>query len=129
MSDWGRGVWGLFAWGPSYAATTRTATSQQVDSRSSVSSYYLSGNILALEFECYQGSDWVSPNLVTLTIKPPTGGNTVINNPTALALGRYRHLFDTEGLAPGVYRYRWQGDGVYECANEGSFEILASEVL
>ncbi len=88
----------------------------------------LIGNVCQLDFQVLGDSGWVDPTAVSLILKPPSGAN-VTPEPTRLGPGRYRLNLSTTGLVPGLWRYRWEGSGTYECAAEGEFTILASEVL
>lgn len=89
---------------------------------------YLVGNVIVLTFRVWSRTvGRVDPVTVTLTIQDPSGSQTT-PFPSKVSEGSYQYLFDTEAADPGTYLYRWQGDGTYEVAREGSFEVAASSL-
>ena len=134
---WGFSIWGHFTWGPILPAYCNSRASCSVTTRCQAmaqpivqarSSALLIGNVVQLDFQVLGGLGWVDPGSVALFLKPPSGAN-IAPSPTKLGPGRYRYNLSTTGLLTGLWRYRWEGTGAYECAAEGEFEIIASEVI
>lgn len=86
---------------------------------------FLTGNRLQFSWQVNDQAGWVSPSNVSLILKPPTGSSETLN-PALTSVGNYLAEWATDNKTPGVWTYRWQGDGV---AEEGTFEVKASQVI
>lgn len=89
------------------------------------------GNKITLAFKVWEGADaFVDPDTITLTIQPPGDSGAVTPEFDQTSAGHWQSVFDTDGQPAGVYKYRWEGDGNgKDCAAEGTFEVLASQVV
>lgn len=92
---------------------------------------YVTGNEAVLSAVFHQpgcSPVYVDPDTVTLRVKDPSGNTTAYVYGTDVQVvqdsaGHYHANIDIDDA--GTWYYRWEGDGSYKAAAEGTFTVAA----
>lgn len=88
------------------------------------------GDRIGVEMQFYDANGApADPNIVRFKYIDGSGNSVTVTAPNASishVIGSGYYLWSTVGMIPGMWHWRWEGEGGIDTAEEGSFRILPS---